>query len=145
MIPYVVTLILNWEATPRRKKKQKEARRKKKKEDENTLGATGRRSVMTMLLHKSDIVISSYDLICILTSRLEKISLSLIIIIFFVITIIMMMIIVRCDGQPQCGDSTDEINCSVLQLDPSYNKSPSSISLSSSSLSSSLSSSSSLS
>ena len=28
----------------------------------------------------------------------------------------------RCDGQPQCGDSTDEIDCSVLELDPSYNR-----------------------
>jgi len=28
----------------------------------------------------------------------------------------------RCDGQPQCGDSTDEIDCSVLELDQSYNK-----------------------
>ena len=52
-------------------KKKEEKRRNKKKEDKNTLGATGRRSEMTMLLHKSDIVIASYDLICILTSRLE--------------------------------------------------------------------------
>ena len=37
--------------------------------------------------------------------------------------------IIRCDGQPQCGDSTDEIDCSVLELDQSYNKSSSSSSI----------------
>ena len=67
-------------------KKKEEKRRNKKKEDKNTLGATGRRSEMTMLLHKSDIVIASYDLICILTSRLEiYLSLSIIIIIIIII------------------------------------------------------------
>ena len=28
----------------------------------------------------------------------------------------------RCDGQPQCRDSSDELACSVLEQDPSYNK-----------------------
>ena len=28
----------------------------------------------------------------------------------------------RCDGRPQCRDSTDEISCSVLDINPSYNR-----------------------
>ena len=28
----------------------------------------------------------------------------------------------RCDGQPECKDSTDEINCKVIETDQSYNK-----------------------
>jgi len=28
----------------------------------------------------------------------------------------------RCDGRPQCRDSTDEMACSVLDLNPSYNR-----------------------